>query len=36
MTLGVIELVAVSFLFEKCGKILLCELEDVSEVNIIP
>ena len=35
MALGVIELVAISFLFEKCRKILLCELEDVSKVKMI-
>lgn len=33
MSLGVSELVAISFLFEKCRKILLCELEDVNKVN---
>lgn len=33
MSLGVSELVAISFLFEKGRKILLCELEDVNKVN---
>lgn len=33
MSLGVSELVAISFLLKKCKKTLLCELEDVNKVN---
>lgn len=36
MALEVTELVAVSFLIEKCRKSLLCELKDVNKMCMIP